>query len=282
MSVKYVVALLAIVGCDAPESVEAPSPDLVDDVSEPGDQVDDTDSSSDDDAKACADANSADGVRFDGSVVYSDGTIGDFNNTRVSMCCEDGCQTAEWGDNGFCFTNGRLEEGVYSFKVMPLGGDNYATPLSFITVEDADILLEEPVLVPEFSHVTDLEDGVFDAGNGLKINVRTEGFTASQDYLAAVEVAPESAGLPLDGIESDKVLGIWYLGAFDAEIDPMWSFELEDSTLPVGAKVEILNGSYYDGEWLRTGTATVEDDGVLRVDLDSGISILSTLVLVEQ
>ena len=277
---KYTFVLLALAACDTPVSTEAPAPDVVEDTSETTEQVEDTDSS-DTYADGCI-ATGDEGIRFDGSVVYSDGTIGDFTNTRVSMCCEGGCQSAEWGENGFCFSNGRLDEGVYSFKVMPLGMDNYATPLSFVTVEDQDILLEEPVLVPEFSHMTDLQDGVFDAGNGLKIDVRADSFTADQDYLAAVEVAPESAGLPLDGIDSDKVLGIWYLGAFDAEISPKWTFELDNPGLPVGASVEILNGSYYDGEWLSTGTATVGDDGVLRVDLDSGISILSTLVLVEQ
>ena len=278
---KYTFVLLALTACDTPVSEEVPAPDMVEDTSDETEQIDETDSS-DTHADSCVATDGGEGIRFDGSVVYSDGTIGDFNNTRVSMCCEDGCQTAEWGENGFCFSEGRLDEGVYSFKVMPLGMDNYATPLSFVTVEDQDIYLEDPVLVPEFSHMTDLQDGVFDAGNGLKIDVRTASFTDDRDYLAAVEVYPETAGLPLDGIDTDKVLGIWYLGAFDAEVDPKWTFELENSDLPVGTTVEILNGSYYDGEWLKTGTATVETDGVLRVDMDSGISILSTLVLVEQ
>ena len=36
-------------------------------------------------------------MRFEGSVEFADGTLGDPGNVHIAMCCEDGCQTPEWG-----------------------------------------------------------------------------------------------------------------------------------------------------------------------------------------
>ena len=83
-------------------------------------------------------------------------------------------------------------------------------------------------------------------------------------------------------IDPQSIVGMWYLGPYDGVISPLWDFEVHDTGLAVGTTLKILNGSYQDRKWLDGGTATVGEDGVLRTDLDSGISIMSTLVLVEE
>ena len=70
--------------------------------------------------------------------------------------------------------------------------------------------------------------------------------------------------------------------SFGAEISPKWSFQVRNSDLPAGTSLNILNSSYYDGKWLNAGTATVGEDGVIRADDDSGISTLSTLILIKE
>lgn len=91
-------------------------------------------------------------------------------------------------------------EGTYAFKVLPSGSDEYVTPVGFINVGSEDIVLEEPVVIPLFANEGDIVDGVFDAGNGLEIDVVASSFISSygvDDYIAAVDVDPTTAGLPL-------------------------------------------------------------------------------------
>ena len=232
----------------------------------------------------CLPVEGAEGARFAGQIEYPDGTLADRTNTRIHMC-SGSCQIAQWGDDGFCYPEGELSPGVYAFKVIPTGFEDHATPLTMITIGADDLILEEPVYVPEFSRTDDLVDGVFEAGNGLEIKVVSEQFTPyfdGDDYIAAVDVDPMESGLPLFGIDTDKIVGMWYLGAFDAEISPMWSFEVYETGLPAGTTLKIMNASYSDRKWLDVGTATVADDGVLYTDADSGLSVLSTLILIEE
>jgi hypothetical protein len=232
----------------------------------------------------CAEDEEAEGVRFQGSIAYPDGTIGDGSNTRIHMC-QGGCLTAVWDDGDFCYPEGRLNSGVYLFKVIPLGTEDHATPLSFVTIGEEDVVLDKPVMVPEFSNVEDVVDGIFEAGNGLEIHIVSDSYSSMlgpDGYVAAVDVDPEEAGLPLNDLNTEKIVGMWYLGSYDADIEPIWSFQVHDTGLAVGTKVKILNSSYYDRKWLDVGTATVGEDGVLYTDDDSGISILSTLILLKE
>ena len=222
------------------------------------------------------------GIRFEGSIEYSDGTLADGTNTRVHMCA-GACQNAEWGANGFCYTEGRLEPGVYSFKVVSFGFENHATPLSFITIGEEDVILDKTVLVPEFSMTGDVIDGPFDAGNGLEIDVVAENFYPADEaevYISAVDIDPEESGLPFHNLNIDKIVGMWYLGAFDTTISPSWGFQVYDTELPIGTTVKILNSSYSNQKWIEVGTATVDSDGILKTDENSGIEILSTMVLI--
>ena len=76
---------------------------------------------------------------------------------------------------------------------------------------------------------------------------------------------------------------MWYLGNFDSYADPAWSFSVDNLELGLseGEQVEIYLADYEHQEWKSGGTATVDADGVLHTDADSGISILTTLVLVQ-
>ena len=170
------------------------------------------------------------------------------------------------------------------FKIVPFGFEEHATPLSFVTIGEEDIIFDAPILVPEFSEIDDLIDGPFDAGNGLEINVQAAGFQPyfDEEYVAAVPVNPQTSGLPLDGLDGEKIVGMWYLGAFDSLLSPKWDFQVKGLGLPEDTTVRILTGSYADKKWIDEGTATVASDGVLYSDLDSGISALTTLILLEE
>ena len=193
----------------------------------------------------CIPTEDASGVRFEGLITYPDGSIGDRSNTRIHMC-NNGCTMASWGEDGFCYPEGSLSPGIYSFKVVPFGFENHATPLAFITIDEEDVVLEEPVLVPEFESVSDVVDGIFDAGKGLEINVIAESFTpymGAESILEAVPVDPEEVGLPINNLNPDNIVGMWFLGSFDADISPSWSFQVKNTGLPVGTSVKILNSS---------------------------------------
>ncbi|MAA77826.1 MAG: hypothetical protein CL916_01090 [Deltaproteobacteria bacterium] len=233
---------------------------------------------------SCISSEDAVGVRFEGVIEYPDGSVGDGSNTRIHMC-NNGCTMASWGENGFCYPEGTLSPGIYSFKVVPFGHDNHATPLGFVTIEEENVVLEQPVMVPEFESTSDVVDGVFDAGNGLEIDVVADGFTpymGGDDFISAVPVDPKEIGLPINGLNPDNIVGMWYLGSFDADVYPSWSFQVKNLDLPVGSTVKILNSSYTDRKWLDVGSATVGEDGILYSDADSGIEILSSILLLKE
>ena len=242
------------------------------------------DSEAEAEADACVAEDGAEGVRFEGQVRYPDGTLGDQSNTRIHMC-SGGCTMARWGGDGFCYPEGSLEPGVYSFKVVPFGFEGHATPLSVVSIRDENKILSKDVSVPAFSHQTELIDGAFDAGNGLTINIVADDYTphlSTESFVAAVSVDPIESGLPLEGLEAENIVGMWYLGSFDAAVAPKWSFQVEDTGLAVGTTVQILNASYDDHKWIDAGTATVDSEGLLRSDEDSGVANLTTILLVSE
>ncbi len=101
---------------------------------------------------------------------------------------------------------------------------------------------------------------------------------STDSYLAAVAVSPEGS-LPFDGIEGTVVV-MWYLGLFDAEIDPAWPFSVGDSFgLAEGAQLRIYASSYDERTWLEAGAAAV---GATTITSDDGaaIPVLTTLILV--
>ena len=275
---KYLSTLsILLISCAVEETeVAQPMPEPEEEVNEETEAVVDVD--------PCLPQEDADGVRVEGQIAYPDGTFGDQTNTRIHMC-SGSCLNAKWGEDGFCYPEGTLSPGTYALKIISFGKEGHATPLSFVTVGEDDIIFDEPILVPEFSAEDDLIDGVFDAGNGLKIDVEVDGFQAylpNEEYVAAVPVDPMTSGLPLDGLDPERIVGMWYLGAFDAVVSPKWSFQVEGLGLPEGTTLRVLNGSYSEKKWVDDGTAIVDSNGVLHSGDDSGLSILSTLILLEE
>jgi hypothetical protein len=256
--------------------------EVIEDTTSTQDALDDQDLIPEEDP--CLVDDDAIGMRFAGNVEYPDGTIASQENTEIYVC-SGACQTAQWGEGGFCFTEGRLEEGTYSLKVVPYGFDDHATPLSLIQIGSEDIILEDSIFVPEYSNIADVVDGIFDAGNGMEINIVSDNFIPSfseDQFIAAAPIASDESGLPLDGVEAEKIIGMWYLGPFNADVSTAWSFQVQNTELAEGTTVKIMIASYSERKWLDDGTATVGADGILRSDQDSGIGLMSTLLLVEE
>ena len=97
--------------------------------------------------------------------------------------------------------------------------------------------------------------------------------------MASVGVDPAESGLPVEGIEG-TIVGQWYLGNFDSHVDPAWPFFVRSNLgQEDGTVLRIYAASYAGATWLEGGTATVSGD-VIESDEDSGIPLLSTLILV--
>lgn len=235
----------------------------------------------------CIPEEGAEGFRMEGNVEYADGTIGEPGNVRVQMCNSQSCYIGKWGDNGFCFPEGTLSPGYsYAFDAVPLRGDEnqYATPLTFITINEGDesLLLENALIIPEYSDSTSTSEAEFNAGNGLTIIIGEEEIEGGN--LFATPVNNEEWGLPLPDFEDRNILGIWYLGPFETHLDTSWSFSFSNpqtENMAVGTQIEIYNADYNHQEWKYAGTATKTEEGLFLSDVDSGISILSSLVLVQ-
>ncbi len=278
MKTNISILCALLVGCTADE--QAQPDNTVEPVEE---EIEEVEPVEEEPAPACVPDEDGNGLRFQGQIEYPDGTIANGGNTRIHMC-SGSCKIAKWGQDGFCYSDDNLSPGIYSFKVVPYGMEAHATLLSFITIEEEGLVLEEPVVVPEFTNTEEVIDGVFDAGYGLEINVVAENYLPyfdDENQISAVHVDPIESGLPLAGLDLDKVVGVWHLGSFDADIDPIWSFKLHETGLPEGTMLKIMNSSYSDRKWLDAGTATVDADGAAVTDFDSGISTLSTLIILQ-
>jgi len=231
--------------------------------------------------------------RLEGTVAFEDGTAADKTNVRVQMC-KSACFNSSWGDNGlFCFKD--LSPGTYAFHVSPYGREGYPDPLSAITIpEDQDrITLDSPIIIPPFTHNQACEgeeencvltDGSFDAGNGLSIDIVGSSYIAplgGEVAVQSVSVDPSSVGLPIEDIAIEDIVGMWYLGPYQAESNPKWSFSMTDTELETGSVVQIYSANYDAKRFQPMGTATVNDSGVLVSDSESGIGELTTLLLVK-
>ena len=227
----------------------------------------------------CAIEDTGPGIRMDGTIQFADGTEAR-GNVRVQMCNEITCYVAKWGENGFCFPKGTLSSGYsYSFDTVPTASGNYATPLSFIEITDdnAVIQLDKPVVIPNFANTHDTSNSSMDADGGLSITI-PENF--SENTISSVSMNIEDAGLPLE-FSSDKIIGLWYFGPFNTYLeDNSLSFTLSHTDLAVDTIVDIYNASYDEHHWIHVATTTITQEGILEVE--KGISILSTLLIIQQ
>jgi hypothetical protein len=120
-------------------------------------------------------------------------------------------------------------------------------------------------------------------GVQLTVSYDAAGFTpgptspTTDAFIAGVQVDPATAGLPIAGIEYGSVAGMWYFGNPEAEIDPGWSFTVNDPLgLPEGTVLNVWVADYTHIEWKSGGTATVTGGQIVS---EGGLTILSTLIL---
>ena len=221
-------------------------------------------------------------------VQYADGSVG----TGIQMrLCQELCRTSWVAEDG-SFAFAQLPPGAHSFEAVVMGKQEaYATPLSPITLELDEVRsLDEILIVPEFVTLEEFSSASSLIGDGgLTVDVDPEGFAvnaakspSSSVYLATVAVDPNTSGLPIEGLEGTPV-AMWYLGNFDSHADPVWPFSVNnpDLNLTEGTQLNIYGADYGNKEWKPSGTATVDAEGVIHTDTDSGISLLTTLILVQ-
>jgi hypothetical protein len=159
-----------------------------------------------------------------------------------------------------------------------------------VTITSADEVraLSEDIVVPAFSAWYALDSAGTRTVGRLTVATDPDGFSPAETspstdaYFAGVEVNPATSGLPMDGI-TGAVVAMYYLGNFESHVEPAWAFSVSGLTdLPEGTVLRILVADYDNLQWADAGTATVDASGTATSDAASGISILSTLLLVAE
>jgi hypothetical protein len=138
----------------------------------------------------------------------------------------------------------------------------------------------------------DFTAGTYDFDGGLSIDADPADMSSPtgdpEGFLAGM-VAPFEWGLPIDDEklpvddQGGTLVAMWYLGQFDVDVANPWSFTAtNDYGLAAGTVLDILVMDYGSQAWAIGGTATVSKDGkMIASDAESGIPILSTLLLVD-
>jgi hypothetical protein len=187
------------------------------------------------------------------------------------------------------FTFDGMKGDSYAFDVETHTAEGHATVLSFLNLEMEETrTLDIPVILPAYSTSTELNSaGEVEVGSDLIIDADPAGYSAplgSTDEptrLSGVTMDPATAGLPLE-LTGGQVFAMWYLGTWNSEVDPAWPFRTTaNSGLPPGTVFTILSADYLGLGWRDDGTATVQGDGTIASDPGSGVTMLSTMVLVQ-
>lgn len=239
-----------------------------------------TDSDTDDDTDHGAIAT----VR--GTVQYADGSPAPGLQVRL---CYYSCKTYDSdASGGFEYID--VEGGVtHTLQAVQLGDTEWAIPNALVTLDpDADRTLDTAFTIVEYSTKVALSGQATIEGDGITIEADEAGYVSgiyspdpSNTWVATVEIDPSLAGLPADGMAGTPI-AMWYLGNFDAEIDPPWGFTAADTHgLEAGTKLDIYALDNIGKQWLSGGTATVGEGGI-TADSGSGIPRLTTLILVPQ
>jgi len=220
-----------------------------------------------------------------GSLV--DGSGAALANADIKLCTSLQCKTAEPDANGaFEFVD--IEGAMFAFEVKG-HAENSATIMTFIELDMEEVhTIAEPVMVPTFSSTADLgSTTTITVDGGLNISATADGYelpfgTDVEEKLKGVKMDPATAGLPMDDV-SGEVVGLWYLGTWDTAIDPAWTFTIDElAGVEAGDTLKVMSGDYFGITWIDEGTATVGDGGSVTADAGTGISFLSTLVLIKE
>jgi hypothetical protein len=220
-----------------------------------------------------------------GRLVWEDGSPATAIQVRL---CYVSCSTTDPDEQGnYQFT--KVKPGPYTLQYVRHGDRSYATPHGLVELGPLESRELPEIAVPMFQTRTDLSEATSVAiDGGLVVEAdpvsMSKGlYSFGEDtYLSAVQLDPTTAGIPIDGIDTeDTVVGMWYLGAFDFQIDPPWPFSgTVDLGLPEGTTLRIRTASNDTKTWLDGGTAMVGEANTLSTDPGSGMNQLTTMVLV--
>ena len=219
-----------------------------------------------------------------GSIIDEDGEA--MAAAEIKLCTPLQCKTADPdGEGNFEFVN--IEGAVFALEIKG-EEDNSATIMTFIDLPMESVrTIEAPLVIPTFKTSGDLGSTTSIAvDGGLSVSVDanyTLPFgTDMEDKLKGVKMDAATAGLPFDGVDGD-VVGLWYLGTWNTEIESGWSFSVDAlDGVTEGDTLKVLTGDYLGNTWIEEGTATVGADGSVTSDAGTGITFLSTLVLVKE
>ncbi len=101
------------------------------------------------------------------------------------------------------------------------------------------------------------------------------------DYILTGAFVPDSFWPDLGSVDGELV-GLWFMGPFNATFDPPASFSIQqDFGLEEGTELEILVADYLGADWASGGTATVQADGSIVNDSGSGIAFTTAFALVK-
>ena len=204
----------------------------------------------------------------------------------VKLCTQYQCKTATPNESGaFEFVD--IEGALYALEIEGEAADS-AIVMTFIDLAMEEVRsIETPIVIPTYRTSASLGSTstiVVDGG----LNVSADGNytlpfgTNLEEQLSGVKMDPTTAGLPVDGFDGE-VVGLWYLGTWNTEVDPAWPFSVDAlEGVEAGDSLKVITGDYLGNNWVEEGTATVEDDGSVSSDPGTGLSFLSTLVLIKE
>ena len=219
-----------------------------------------------------------------GSIVDGSGAVMAMAN--VKLCTPLQCKTTEPdGDGNFDFVD--IEGATFALEIKGENA-NSATVMGFIELAMEEVrTIEAPIVIPDFQTTDDLgAAGTINVDGGLNVTVDTSyeppfGSDVEEKLKGVQMTDPASSGLPLDGIEGE-VVALWYLGTWNTAIPDGWSFTIDSlEGVAEGDSLTVLTGDYFNSAWVNEGTASVGADGAVTADPGTGITFLSTLVLVK-
>jgi len=256
-----------------------------DDTGPEGDTDTDTDTDTDGDTDADTDADTdgdtdSDGT-FSGTVLTADGSAG----VGEVQLCSSFCMTTDLdGDGGFLFSN--LPTDRYGFHAE-LGHDVAQGLFMFDVESGMDNPMASPYYAMDWQHDTELAEGstgTVPMGGDLFVAVDTDTLTlplGTSDYIITGVYVPEAFWPDIGSID-DELVGLWFMGPFNAEFDPPAAFSIQqDFGLEEGTQLKILVADYLGADWASGGTATVQSDGTIMNDSGSGILFTTAFALVK-
>ena len=219
-----------------------------------------------------------------GSIVDEAGNA--MGDADIKLCTPLQCKTAVPDSEGnFEFVN--IEGALFALEIEGEADDS-AVILTFIDLQMEEVrTIEAPIVIPTYRSSDNLgSTATIAVDGGLNIsadpNYTLPFGTDMEDKLSGVKMDPTTAGLPIDGLDGE-VVGLWYLGTWNTEVDPAWPFSIETlEGVAAGETLKVVTGDYLGNVWIEEGTATVGEGGSVTSDAGTGLSFLSTLLLIKE